>query len=382
MRTVIAPDSFKGSLTAHEAALTMAAAAKKEWPELECDLLPMADGGEGTTEQLIAATNGQRIPVTVTGPLGQPVNTYFGVLGDGKTAALEVATVAGLTMIPPALRDPMQTTTLGLGELIRIVLDQGYRDFIVGLGGSATNDGGIGFLSALGVRFFDENEVIVPPNGAGLCQLHKVDFTALDSRLRECTIQVASDVNNPLYGDNGATLVFGPQKGATPHNALLLDTAMARYATLIEKSLGQPLHNLPGAGAAGGLGFALLSIGASIRSGAELIGTASNLEQRLVNTHFVITGEGQSDRQTLQGKVPFYVATTATKYGIPTILLSGSLSDDYAALYEHFASLHSIITSPMPLTTAMADAKPLLYDAARNVFRLLKLTFHKTSLRL
>lgn len=372
MRLVIAPDSFKGSLTAVEVAQTVAQAAAKEWPELECKLLPMADGGEGTVDTLVTATGGVQIPVQVTGPLGESVGSYYGVLGDGVTVAIEVANVAGLPMVPTNHRNPMETTTRGLGEVMLYALSAGYRKFVVGLGGSATNDGGMGLLQALGARFFAADGRAVTANGTGLTQVTAVDLSGLDIRLRECEIRIAGDVNNPLCGPKGASAVFGPQKGATPAQVDLLDAGMARYAALVERISEKHLQTTPGAGAAGGLGFALMLLGGTMTPGAQLIGETVGLEAQVTEADWVITGEGQSDVQTLQGKLPFYVASVAHRHGVPTVLLSASLGMDSQALYDTFVSIHAITSRPMTLEVAMAQARNLLFEAARNLIRLLK----------
>ncbi|RIV24707.1 glycerate kinase [Alicyclobacillaceae bacterium I2511] len=372
MRLVIAPDSFKGSLTAVEVAQTVAAAAAREWPELECKLLPMADGGEGTVATLVSATGGVQIPVRVTGPRGGWVDTFYGVLGDGVTAALEVATVAGLPMVPLAARNPMQTTTQGLGEVMQHALSAGYRKFVVGLGGSATNDGGIGLLQALGACFNAVDGQAVPTNGWGMTQVAAVNLSGLDVRLRECEIRIAVDVDNPLCGPLGASVVFGPQKGATPAQVALLDAGMNRYANLVERELHLSLQTTPGAGAAGGLGFAFMALGAIMIPGAQLIGETVGLEAEVTEADWVLTGEGQSDAQTLHGKLPFYVARVAHRHHVPTILLSASLGKDSQALYDVFASIHAITPRPMTLEEAMAQAHELLFEAARNLIRVLK----------
>ena len=375
MRVLIAPDSFKGSLSAMDVAKTVTEAAAIEWPELECTTAPLADGGEGTMEALVMATGGQKIPAKVTGPLGNQILTHYGVLGDQQTVVMEIANVAGFAMIPDQSRNPHLHTTYGLGELFIAAIENGYRQFIIGLGGSATNDGGIGFLKALGTEFYDADDCKTGVEGQAIFKVQKADFSNLDERLKTCSIVVASDVNNPLCGSNGATVIFGPQKGITNTEVLIWDTAMQRYATIIEKELNLNLQHEPGAGAAGGMGFAAMVIGATRRSGAELVGGFLNLEEKISQSTFVITGEGRTDEQTMKGKLPFYVAQIAAKHRVPVIVLSGSIDPNIEKLTDVFASLHSIIPAPLPIKEAMENARPLLLHAARQLFRTMRVTW-------
>lgn len=375
MKIVIAPDSFKGSLSAKEVGIIIKEAFALEIPGVQVELLPMADGGEGTLEALVFATNGEKIEATATGPLGKPVKTCYGILGDGETAVIEMAQVAGLPMVPEDKRNPLLTTTVGVGELIAAAIDKGIRSFIIGLGGSATNDGGLGMLQALGADFLDEKGDQVKPIGASLQQISKVDFTNLRPELKACRFRVASDVQNPLCGENGASHVFGPQKGATAAQVQQLDEGLQHYANSVEKHLDVKLQNIPGAGAAGGLGFGFLALGAEVLSGAQVVAEATGLEKHIREADWVITGEGQSDFQTLYGKAPFFVATLAKQHGIGTILISGGLGKGHEQLLDYFVSCHSIINAPMPLEQAIMNAKPLLSSCARNIARLL----HKTA---
>ena len=375
MRVLIAPDSFKGSLSALDVAKTVTEAAAIEWPELECTTVPLADGGEGTTEALVMATGGQKIPAKVTGPLGNQILTHYGVLGDQQTVVMEIANVAGFAMIPDQSRNPHLHTTYGLGELFIAAIENGYRQFIIGLGGSATNDGGIGFLKALGTEFYDADDCKTGVEGQAIFKVQKADFSNLDERLKTCSIIVASDVNNPLCGINGATAIYGPQKGIEKTEILMWDTAMQRYATIIEKELNLNLQHEPGAGAAGGMGFAAMVIGATRRSGAELVGGFLNLEEKISQSTFVITGEGRTDEQTMKGKLPFYVAQIAAKHRVPVIVLSGSIDPNIEKLTDVFASLHSIIPAPLPIKEAMENARPLLLHPARQLFRTMRMTW-------
>ncbi|MCL6454006.1 MAG: glycerate kinase [Alicyclobacillus sp.] len=390
MKIVIASDSFKGSLTAWEVGTIVKQAVHKVFPTATVEVVPMADGGEGTVEAIVQAASGSVIDVTVTGPLGHPVAARYGTMGPGPapgvatvarsepagagvpTAIVEVASVAGLPMVPAEQRNPERTTTYGLGEVLRHALDAGYRRFIVGLGGSATNDGGIGLLQALGAVFLDASGRPVPPVGGALSDIAEVRLDTLDKRVWESEIQVACDVDNPLCGERGASAIFGPQKGATPEQVQRLDAGLMNLATRIQAVTESHLHEVPGAGAAGGLGFAFLLLGAHLVPGAKLVGDAVGLEEKMQGADFAFTGEGQSDYQTLFGKVPFYVAQVAAKHGAKAILLSGGLGHGVEALYDHFVSLHSIVSRPMTLAEAMEEAEPLLFGAAENIARLLR----------
>ncbi|QQE79115.1 glycerate kinase [Alicyclobacillus sp. SO9] len=379
MKVVIAPDSFKGSLTASQVANTIQRAFIAVMPDASVVTVPMADGGEGTLDALINATNGKKVACTAQGPLMHPVSTHFGVLGDGVTAVIEMAQVSGLTMVPKDQLNPEYTSTYGVGELVTRALDEGYRKFVIGVGGSATNDGGLGLLQALGGRFLDAQGRNVSPVAGSLFQIQHVDLSGLDSRLQESKISIASDVENPLCGSNGASAVFGPQKGATPHQVKTLDAALSHYAGLVEESLGKSLQDLPGAGAAGGIGFALMALGAVFASGGKLVAFTAGLDKQLEGADYVITGEGQTDSQTLFGKVPYVVAQLAQAQKVKPILLSGSLAEtageSFHRLKETFVSIHSILSRPMTTAEAMADAESLLYTSAWNLAKLLALTY-------
>lgn len=282
-----------------------------------------------------------------------------------------MAAVCGLPLVPEDQRNPLQLTTYGVGECILDALDRGYRRLIIGLGGSATNDGGLGLLQALGVTFRDAGGEEVPPFASSLSAIHTVEYSTIDPRIWEADIRVASDVDNPLCGPDGASHVFGPQKGATPSQVLTLDQSLADYADVVEHHLKKTFRQTPGAGAAGGFGFALLTIGASLQSGAALIAEMTDLRCRLASVDWVITGEGKTDRQTLHGKAPFYVARLAKKHNVPTILLSGGLEGDIEPLYAYFTSMHAIPNGAMSLQEAMDKAEPLLRQKTRNIVRLL-----------
>lgn len=372
MHILVAPDSYKGSLSAVQVGETIKSALLKEMPQASVDVVPMADGGEGTVDSFVYAVGGRRVYVAITGPTGKKMRTYYGVLNDGKTVVIEMAAVVGLPLVPKGQRNPDQLTTVGVGECIRHALDQGFRHFIIGLGGSATNDGGIGMLQALGVQFYDKEQKRLPPNTSSLARVYAVDYRTLDSRIKGSKIQVASDVDNPLCGPEGASYVFGPQKGATPEQMAALDKGLANYAQCIEKHLGATYQHTSGAGAAGGLGFAFLTIGGVIQSGASLVTKATHFENKLRRADWLITGEGKTDGQTLHGKLPYYVAKLAKKHGVPTILLSGALGGDLDPLYDVFDSMHAIQDHPMTVEESMERTEYLLFHKARNIARLLR----------
>jgi glycerate 2-kinase len=372
MKIVVAPDSFKGSLTALQVGKIIQKVLVKEIPDVQVEMNPMADGGEGTLETLMFATKGKRFKVSTSGPLMEHVATEYGVLGDGKTAVIEIAAISGLPMVPIDKRNPLITSTYGIGEVLLKAAKDGYRDFIVCLGGSSTNDGGLGMLQALGVQFLEENNKEVPPVGGSIFNVKKVDFTTLNPIIQGCRFRIASDVDSPLCGKNGATYIFGPQKGVRREHLEEYDHAMGRYASLIEAHLDINVQNIPGAGAAGGLGFAFLLLDATIESGSKIVADATNLKSKMKEADFAITGEGQSDYQTLFGKVPSFVVKLANEAGIKTILLSGSLGKGYEDLYDHFMSCHSIATGPMDLEECMKNAEALLANEARNIAVFLK----------
>ncbi|CEP66881.1 Glycerate kinase [Moorella glycerini] len=373
-RIVIAPDSFKESLDAPAVAAAIAEGIKRVFPEVETVTVPMADGGEGLTTTLVAATGGREITTTVTGPLGQPVRAAWGILGDGTTAVVEMAQASGLPLVPREKRNPLFTTTYGTGELIRQALDAGCRRLIVGIGGSATNDGGAGMAQALGAKLLDAKGQDIGPGAAGLEELDRIDIQGLDPRVKEAEILVACDVDNPLCGPRGASAVYGPQKGATPEMVPRLDAALARLAGIIERDLGKDVRELPGAGAAGGLGAGLAAfLDANLRRGIELVIEAVDLDGILARgADLVITGEGEINRQTAYGKVPAGVARVAGKYGIPVVALVGSIGEGASTVYDHgIKGFMSIVPRPVPLAYCLENAASLLADAAERLVRLL-----------
>lgn len=376
MRIIIAPDSFKGSVSAVDAAAAMAAGFAAVFPQAEIIQIPIADGGEGTTDALVAVTGGRMQYMTVTGPIGEPIEAGWGILGDGRTAVIEMAAASGLTLIPPARRDPRLTTTYGTGELIKAALDQGFRRLIIGLGGSATNDGGAGMAQALGVRFLDASGEVLPAGGAALANLTDIDLSELDARLASTTIIAACDVVNPLCGPTGASAVFGPQKGATPAMVAELDAALANYAAVAGTATGKLIADVPGAGAAGGLGAGLLLFTpAQFQSGIEVMLAAADFAKYAATADFVVTGEGRTDYQTAYGKAPVGVAKAAKQFGVPVICLSGSLDSTATAVYEHgIDGLMSIVPHPLTLSECIEQGPALIEAAAARLAHIIKVS--------
>ena len=375
MRILIAPQSLKGSLTAAEAGSAIAQGVRAIFPKAEIDFVPIADGGEGTVQALVDASGGKIIQMTVTGPLGEPVSAFFGLMGDGNTAVIEMAACAGLPLVPPEKRDPRITTTYGVGELIRAALDNGSRHFIIGIGGSATNDGGAGLVQALGAKLFDLQSREISRGGAALATLAHISTTGLDPRLQQCTVDVACDVNNPLCGPMGASAVYGPQKGATPEMVEELDKVLAHYAQIIEKELGLSIQNIPGAGAAGGLGAGLMAfLHAKLRPGAQIIFEALSLEEHIKQADLVITAEGQIDAQTAYGKSVGAVAEIAKRYNLPVLAFAGSLGENYKVAYSlGVDAIEAIPDRPMTLNFAMENAARLIRDSAERACRLIRI---------
>ena len=375
MNVVVAIDSLKGSLSSIEAGMAIRDGVLAAKSDAEVIVKPLADGGEGTTDALIEGMNGKRIDLTVTGPMGTPVNAYYGYLADSHTAVMEMASAAGITLVPAAEKNPLLATSYGVGEMMNDALQRGCRNFIIGIGGSATNDGGIGMLKALGVRFLDENGEDAGEGGQALAKVTQIDVSGLNPLLKECQIQVACDVNNPLCGENGSTYVYGPQKGVTEDMKKQLDKDMAHFAMVTSETLGNDYHDTPGAGAAGGLGFAFLSyIGATLTPGIELILDAVKLEQELPNADIVVTGEGCLDFQTAMGKAPVGVARLAKKYHAKVIAFAGSVTKEASACNkEGIDAFFPILRSVCTLEEAMdpANARANLTATVEQVFRLL-----------
>ncbi|MGB8348706.1 MAG: glycerate kinase [Ktedonobacteraceae bacterium] len=378
MRIVIAPQSLKGSLTAAEAGLAIAQGVQAVYPDAEVIVVPVADGGEGTVQALVDATGGEIVWQMVTGPLGEPVTAFFGILGDEQTAVIEMASAAGLPLVPPERRDPRITTTYGVGELILAALDRGCRRFIIGIGGSATNDGGAGMVQVLGASLLTSDGTPIARGGAALATLAQISTDTLEPRLRECAVEVACDVNNPLCGPMGASAVYGPQKGATPEMVLQLDAALAHYAGIIERDIGLSVAAIPGAGAAGGLGAGLLAfLHAALRPGAQIVLEAVQLEAQLRATDLVITAEGQLDAQTAYGKSVGAVAALAKRYGIPVLAIAGGLGDGYDGIYALGIDAIAVLPSgPMTLPYAMKHAAELMCDTTERALRAIRLGMH------
>jgi glycerate kinase len=373
VRVVIAPDSFKGSLTAWDAAVAMEEGVKRLWPQAETVLVPMADGGEGTTEALVRATNGTLKTVTVTGPLGEAVTASFGILGDGKTGVLEMAAAAGLYLVPDEQRDPRVTTTYGVGELIRAALDAGCQRLVIGIGGSATNDGGVGMAQALGGHFLAADGREIGWGGGSLVHLKRIDLKDLDPRLGQVEIKVACDVDNPLCGPRGAAAIYGPQKGATPEMVAELDTNLAHLAQVILNDLGMDVLDIPGAGAAGGLGAGLIAyFGATLMPGVDMVIEAVGLRERMCGASLVLTGEGKIDAQTAFGKTPAGVARVAKEAGVPVLAIAGGIGDDAAGVYNcGIDALYPLTPYPLSLNEAMRRGRELLSMATERALRLI-----------
>jgi glycerate kinase len=375
MRIVVAPDSFKGSLSALGVAQAMARGIQAVWPRAEVLQVPIADGGEGTVEALVAATGGRLERTRVAGPMGEPVEAAWGVLGDGCTAVVEMAAASGLPLVPPGRRDPRAASTAGTGQLVREVLDAGLRKLVIGIGGSATNDGGAGLASALGARFLDARGRELAPGGAALAALERIDLSGLDPRLDQLEVLVACDVDNPLTGPRGASAVYGPQKGATPEMVAELDRALGVLARVAAAATGRDVAGRPGAGAAGGLGAGLLWFTpARLRPGVEIVLEATGFEAKVAGADLVFTGEGRTDAQTAMGKAPVGVAAVARRHGVPVVCLSGGLGEGADAVLRHgIAAVASIAPGPITLEACVERGAELVEAAAARTCRLIRI---------
>lgn len=364
MHLIFAPDSFKGSLTALEAALAMQDGALRALGNgITFDVMPLADGGEGTLETILSG-GGTRLSATVRDPLQREIEAAWGILPD-HSAIIEMAQASGLTLIPEAQRDALRASSFGTGQLIKAALDRGCRELLIGIGGSATTDGGVGCLSALGARFLDAHGKLLLPGGAKLTDLHQIDLQNLDPRLEECSIKVLCDVTNPLCGSNGAAFVYAPQKGATLTEVELLDHALSNFANVTAQTLGRDLQNSPGAGAAGGLGFGLLAfLNAQLVPGIDTVLEVVHFAQKLQNADWVLTGEGSLDEQTLHGKTIAGVATAAAKAGVPVLAFGGRLQLDPSQINQLGIHAAFAISDPsMPVAESMRNARVLLANA-------------------
>jgi glycerate 2-kinase len=374
LRVLIAPQAFKGSVDAVGVAAAIARGLRTVWPDAECDTLPLADGGEGTVRALVAATGGALRRTRVHDPLGREIEAEWGVLGDKRTAVVEMAAASGLPLLRPDERDPRVTSTRGTGELLLEAATSGVGRVIVGIGGSATNDGGTGMARTIGFRFIDREGNDLPEGGAALSRLHRIEGQ-VDGRLLRVSIEVASDVRNPLVGPEGASAVFGPQKGATPEIVAELDAALSRYADVLARFLGRDIRSVPGSGAAGGLGAGLMAFAdAKMRSGAELVMTATRFVDRARAADLVITGEGRVDAQSAYGKVTGAVIARAKELGRPVALIAGGVAEGYAALFDAgLGALEIASDGPGTIEDAMRHGDDLIVSAAARLARTIAL---------
>ena len=376
MKVIIAPQGFKGGISGLEAARAIARGVLAAAPEAETVLLPVADGGDGTLHALVDATGGEIFTSTVTGPINQQVEAQWGVMGDGRTAVIEMARASGLAMVPPRRRNPRVTTTLGTGQILKEAAEKGFNRVIVGLGGSATNDAGAGMATALGARFLDSRGNALPPGGAALVSLDRLDTSGLLPRLTGMEIIAATDVTNPLCGPTGASAIFGPQKGASKDVVAELDAALLNFAQVVKRDTGYDVLDIPGGGAAGGLGAGLIAFaGAKIQSGIDMVCEVLDFDRHLAGADLVITGEGQADRSTVFDKAPVGVARHAKAHSVPTILLAGSLGEGHEELYQHgVASILCISDGAMSFQQALSRTGAMLEGTAERAVRLFLLS--------
>jgi glycerate kinase len=375
LKILVAPDSFKGSLTAMEAAENIERGILKADSEIEVDLLPMADGGEGTVQSLVDATEGKIIEKEVTGPLGNKVEAFYGLLGDGKTAVIEMAAASGLPLVPEGKKNPLKTTTYGTGELIASALEHGVKKIIIGIGGSATNDAGVGMAQALGAEILDAQGKEIGFGGGNLDQIAEINLENLDSRLDDIEILVACDVDNPLFGENGAAYVYAPQKGADKEMVEKLDQNLRYFNQIAIKELNKDPNQISGAGAAGGLGAGLVVfLDAELKAGVNIILDIIDFESKLKGVDLVLTGEGMLDGQSIYGKTPVGVSRTAAKKGIPVVAVAGTLGDGVEKVLEHgIKSYFSIIDRPADLKEIVERSPELLANLSEQIIRTIKL---------
>lgn len=375
MKVTIAIDSFKGSLSTFQAGDAIAEAVKQVWTGAETTICPLADGGEGTVDAIIAAMDGEMVEVSVCNPLGEKIKAGYGIIPKTKTAIIEMSSAAGITLIDESERNPLNTTTFGVGELILDAIAKGFRNFIIGIGGSATNDGGIGMLQALGFEFLDENGKQVALGAKGLRDITQIKTEKASEALSECSFKIACDVTNPLCGERGCSAIYGPQKGATQTMIKDMDIWLDNYAKLTKTVIPSADSNIPGTGAAGGLGFAFLAyLNATLQSGIELVIKETEIEKHIKDADIVVTGEGRLDGQSYMGKAPIGVAKLAKKFNKMVIAFSGCVTDDAALCNEHgIDAIFSIVRTPCTLQEAMDcdNAYKNLKDTAIQVFRLI-----------
>ena len=375
-KVVLAPQGFKESLTGMEIANAMSIGVKRVWPDVETVLIPVADGGDGTLQALVDSSDGEVRVARVEDAIGRVIEADWGALGNGTTAVIEVANAVGLARLTSEERDVRNASTRGVGQLFIEALDAGFTDFIIGVGGSATNDGGAGMIQAMGGKLTDSNGKDLAPGGVALSDLAHIDISGLDPRMADVNVVVACDVNNPLCGPRGASAIFGPQKGATSEDIQLLDAALANFAEVISKDLNTDVADIPGAGASGGLGAGLMGFfGARLRLGADIVLEAVGLEKHLVDAELVIVGEGQFDRSTVFNKSPVAVAQRAKIRGIPVIGIAGSLGAGFAEVHDHgIDAVFSLVSRPMSLKAAMDDTKRLVAIATEEACRAIALS--------
>jgi glycerate kinase len=374
MKVIIAPDSFKGSNTTIAVANTIEKGIRKVFPDVEVVKIPIADGGEGTVDALVLGAGGKFMELEVVGPLGESLVAKYGILDNG-TAVIEMAAASGLPLVPDDKKDPLITTTYGTGQLIKAALDEGCKNIVIGIGGSATNDGGVGMAQALGVSFKDANGNELSYGGGALDKLATIDISNMDPRIKDTEIVVACDVSNPLCGERGASAIYGPQKGATPELVKILDANLGHYANIIKEQLGKDIIDVPGTGAAGGLGAGLIVFcDAQLKSGIETVLDVVDIDQHLPTTDFVITGEGKIDAQSVYGKVPVGVGQRVKKYNLPVLAIVGDIGDGASAVYDYGVDgIMSTVNKAMPLSEAMGRSSELLEDAAERVMRIIKI---------
>lgn len=375
MKFVLAPDSFKESMTSKEVCNAMTVGIRKVFGHAEITAVPMADGGEGTMQSMIDSTNGTIYSAVVKGPLGVDIKAKFGILGDKTTAVVEAAEACGLQLIDKSLRNPLITTTYGVGELIKSALDMNIEKLIITLGGSSTNDGGVGMLQALGVKFLDEINEEIALGGVSLSKISKIDVSMMDKRIKDIEIKAACDVKNYLTGDNGASRVFAKQKGASEEDIVTLDENLKHYARVVKEQFGIEINHVDGAGAAGGLGAAITGfLRGKLENGFSLVATCSELELKMKNADFVITGEGSIDSQTKEGKTPYGVAKVAKKSDIPVIALCGRIGDGIEELYEDIDSIVCIVPGAVTLEDALKNGKDNITRTMENICRIIKIS--------
>ena len=372
MKIIISPQGFKGGISGLEAAKAIERGVLAAAPDTETVLLPVADGGDGTLHALVDATGGEIFSSTVTGPINQQVEAQWGVMGDGRTAVIEMARASGLAMVPQRRRNPKTTTTLGTGQILKEAIERGFNRIIVGLGGSATNDAGAGMATALGAKFMDSEGNALPPGGAALARLDRIDTAGLIDGLSGVEIVGATDVTNPLCGPTGASEIFGPQKGASKEVVAELDSALANFATVVKRDLGVDVLDVPGAGAAGGLGAGLIAfVGGTLQSGIDMVCQVLEFDRHLEGADLVFTGEGRADKSTVFDKAPVGVARHAMAHGVPSILLAGSLGEGHEELYEHgVASILCISDGAMTFQQALGRTGKMLQGTAERAVRI------------